>query len=181
LKIQTNEGALPERRVTGDIGAPFFSVGTKSRDRAYGTSVPDVGGTLRWGAQGSSPPRLRSLESAMVGFSGSGPAAADVCQLGHHVRFGQLALQHRDRDQEIVATGSQISGKGWVRDVGDIEDTGPLLLLMDAGIEQLNQVSTDHFCSMQISLVEEVAPVLGFDITSGTHRIGLHVLQELQV
>ena len=49
-----------------------------------------------------------------------------------------LAIQHRDRGQEIVASGSQISGKDRVRGVGDIGDTHPLLLVLDVGVENLN-------------------------------------------
>jgi len=35
-------------------------------------------------------------------------------ELSGHIRFGQPALQHRDRGQEIVASGSQISGENKV-------------------------------------------------------------------
>ena len=59
-------------------------------------------------------------------------------QLSSHARFGQLALQHHDRGQEIVASGSPISGKDRVGGVGDIGDTRPLLLVVDVGIEKLN-------------------------------------------
>ena len=41
------------------------------------------------------------------------------------------ALQHRNRDQKIVAPGSQISSKDRVADVGDVENACPLLLLME--------------------------------------------------
>ena len=58
--------------------------------------------------------------------------------LSGHVLFGQPALQHRDRSQEIVASGSQISGKDRVRSIGEIGDTRPLLLLLDIGAEKLN-------------------------------------------
>jgi hypothetical protein len=45
--ILHSEGVLP---IFIDRGAPFFvGIGIKSRDRAYGTSVPDAGGTFRWG------------------------------------------------------------------------------------------------------------------------------------
>ena len=59
-------------------------------------------------------------------------------KLGGHFRFGQAALQHRDRGQEIAASGSQISGKDRVRAIGKIEDTRPLLLVLDVGLEKLN-------------------------------------------
>jgi hypothetical protein len=69
--------------------------------------------------------------------------SATLCQLilSGHVRFGQPALQHRDRSQEIVASDSQISGKDRVRSIGEIEDTRPLLLLLDIGAEKLNAPS----------------------------------------
>jgi hypothetical protein len=59
-------------------------------------------------------------------------------ELSGHIRFGQPALQHRDRGQEIVASGSQISGEDRVGDVRDIGDTRPLLLVSDVGVEKLN-------------------------------------------
>jgi hypothetical protein len=59
-------------------------------------------------------------------------------KLSGHFRFGQAALQHRDRGQEIVASGSQISGKDRVRAIGKIGDTHPLLLVLDVGLEKLN-------------------------------------------
>ena len=59
-------------------------------------------------------------------------------KLGGHFRFGQAALQHRDRGQEIAASGSQISGEDRVRAIGKIGDTHPLLLVSDVGLEKLN-------------------------------------------
>jgi len=59
-------------------------------------------------------------------------------ELSGHIHFGQPALQHRDRGQEIVASGSQISGEDRVGDVRDIGDTRPLLLVSDVGVEKLN-------------------------------------------
>jgi len=59
-------------------------------------------------------------------------------KLGGHFRFGQAALQHRDRGQEIAASGSQISGEDRVRAIGKIGDTRPLLLVLDVGLEKLN-------------------------------------------
>jgi ERF superfamily protein len=66
--------------------------------------------------------------------------SATLCQLtlSGHVRFGQPALQHRDRSQEIIASGSQISGKDRVRAVGNIGDTRPLLFVFDVAVEKLN-------------------------------------------
>jgi hypothetical protein len=46
-------------------------------------------------------------------------------------RMVRHALQHRNRDQEILAPGSQISSKGRLADLGDVENACPLLLLMD--------------------------------------------------
>ena len=59
-------------------------------------------------------------------------------KLSGHFCFGQAALQHLDRGQEIVASGSQISGKDRVRAIGKIADTHPLFLVLDVGLEKLN-------------------------------------------
>ena len=82
--------------------------------------------------------RLQSMDQAMLAFKGPAQPSPTFCQLSGHVRPGQLALQHRDRRQEIPASGSQISGKDRVRGVGDIGDTRPLFLVLDVGVEKLN-------------------------------------------
>ena len=92
-------------------------------------------------------PHFHSLDGTVELQGHRHGAAPTLANLSGYVRFDQLALQHRDRDQEIVASASQISGKDWVGDIGDIEDTRPLLLPMDIGIEKLNpptQVSDER-------------------------------------
>ena len=59
-------------------------------------------------------------------------------QLRGHVLSNALALKHRDRDQEIVASGSHISGKDRVGVIGNVENTRSLFLLPDFGGQKLN-------------------------------------------
>jgi hypothetical protein len=91
--------------------------------------------------------RLSLGEDAHAQLQGSAAAVTTPSQLSGHIRFGQPALQHRDRGQEIAASGSQISSKDRVRAIGGIGDTRPLLLLLDVGVEKLNaptQITDEH-------------------------------------
>jgi hypothetical protein len=64
--------------------------------------------------------------------------AGGRCQSSGHVCFGHAALQHPDRSQEIVPPGSQGSGEVRVSKVGHVEDAGPLLLVIDALVEEVS-------------------------------------------
>jgi hypothetical protein len=52
--------------------------------------------------------------------------------------FGHATLQHPDRGQEILPPGSQRLGKDRVGNVCDVKAARPLLLIVNASVEEVN-------------------------------------------
>ena len=120
---------------------PSHSMAAKSRDRLYGSSVRIAAERAVEARREADKLACEAGPKRMLAFKGPAQPALTPCQLSGCIHLGQLASKHRDRGQEIAASVSQVSRNDRVGRVGDIEDTRPLFLVLDVGVEKLNPLT----------------------------------------